>query len=131
MGGMKSSLCECIFTSPEVDAVIGNLPIYNNQEPIENKIVDFIHVILDIKARGNTMKTDHVIDTVGKFCPVPIIETATKLKELAIGETVTVIADDEGIKSDMKSWCEMTGNEFLGLYENDGEIEVYVRKALD
>jgi len=75
------------------------------------------------------MKTDHILDTVGKFCPVPIIETANKMKELAPGETLTVIADDPGIKNDMRSWCEMTGNEFLGESENSGEIEVYVRKV--
>jgi len=77
------------------------------------------------------MKTDHILDTVGKFCPVPIIETAGKMKELKKGETLTVIADDAGIGNDMRNWCGMTGNEFLGEEEIDGEIRVYVRKAVD
>jgi len=74
------------------------------------------------------MKTDYAIDTVGRFCPVPIIETANKIREMKIGETLTVISYDPGIKNDMPSWCSLTGNEFLGMSEEDGEIRVYVRK---
>jgi len=74
------------------------------------------------------METNFVLDTVGKFCPVPIIETATKIKELKMGETMTIVADDAGIKSDMRNWCDMTGHEFLGESEEDGEISVFIRK---
>jgi len=75
------------------------------------------------------MNTEYTIDTVGKFCPVPIIETSNKLKDMKIGETLTVISDDEGIINDMPGWCTMTGNEYLGMSEKDGEFRVYVRKA--
>ncbi|MBN1292630.1 MAG: sulfurtransferase TusA family protein [Candidatus Latescibacteria bacterium] len=76
------------------------------------------------------MKTDYSVDTVGKFCPVPIIEASNKIKEMTSGETLTVISDDEGIKNDMPNWCSLTGNEFLGMSENNGEISVYIRKAV-
>ena len=75
------------------------------------------------------MKTDYTIDTVGKFCPVPIIETVNKIKEMKVGETLTIISDDVGIKSDMPNWCNMTGNEFLEESEDEGIIKVSVRKA--
>lgn len=76
------------------------------------------------------MKTDFTIDTVGKFCPVPIIEASNKIKEMEVGETLTVLSDDEGIKNDMPNWCSITGNEFLGLSGKNGEISVFVRKAV-
>ena len=76
------------------------------------------------------MKTDFTIDTVGKFCPVPIIEASNKIKEMEVGETLTVLSDDEGIKNDMPNWCSITGNEFLGLSEKNGEISVFMRKAV-
>ena len=76
------------------------------------------------------MKTDFTIDTVGKFCPMPIIETSNKIKEMETGETLAVISDDAGIKSDMPNWCSITGNEFLGMSEEKEEISVYVRKAV-
>ena len=75
------------------------------------------------------MQTDYTIDTVGKFCPVPIIETANKIKEMVKGETLTVISDDEGIKSDMPNWCSLTGNEFLGESDENGVIKVFIRKS--
>lgn len=75
------------------------------------------------------METDYTIDTVGRYCPVPIIETANKVKEMNVGETLTVIADDPGIESDMPHWCEMTGNEYLGMTMSGDEIRIFLRKA--
>ena len=76
------------------------------------------------------METDYTVDTVGLFCPVPIIEASKKIKEMKTGETLTVISDDEGIKNDMSNWCTMTGNEFLGMSEDESEIRVFVKKTV-
>jgi TusA-related sulfurtransferase len=76
------------------------------------------------------MNTDYTLDTVGRFCPVPIIETANKIKEMKAGETLTIISDDPGIKNDMPNWCSLTGNEYLGMSEEEGEIRVYIRKKV-
>jgi TusA-related sulfurtransferase len=59
---------------------------------------------------------------------MPIIQTKARVDELEVGQVLEVIADDEGIKADMPAWCRRTGNEFLGLEEEDGEYHVYVRK---
>ena len=74
------------------------------------------------------MKADRSIDCVGLYCPMPIVKTAQKMKELEPGQVLEVIADDKGIKTDMPAWAEKTGNEFLGIEEEGGEIKVYVRK---
>jgi tRNA 2-thiouridine synthesizing protein A len=66
---------------------------------------------------------------VGLYCPMPIIKTAAKIKEMKTGEVLEVVADDKGIKKDMPAWAEATGNEFLGVEEGSGEIRVYVRKT--
>lgn len=76
------------------------------------------------------MKADHTLDCVGLYCPMPIVKTSQKIKELAPGEVLEVVADDRGIKSDMPVWAEKTGNEFLGAEDDaGGEIRVYVRKG--
>jgi tRNA 2-thiouridine synthesizing protein A len=77
------------------------------------------------------MKADKSLDCVGLYCPMPIVKTAEKMKELKKGEVLEVVADDRGIKQDMPAWCRATGNEFLGAEEGGGEIRVYVRKTRD
>ena len=77
------------------------------------------------------MKADQSLDCMGLYCPIPIVNTAAKLKELKPGEVLKVLADDVGIKQDMPSWCEATGHECLGMEEEGGEIKVYVKKAHD
>jgi TusA-related sulfurtransferase len=59
---------------------------------------------------------------------MPIIQTKAKIDQLEVGQVLEVIADDPGIEADMPAWCKTTGNEFLGLEEEDGEYRVYVRK---
>ncbi|MFC1966806.1 sulfurtransferase TusA family protein [Chloroflexota bacterium] len=75
------------------------------------------------------MKADQSLDCVGLYCPMPIVKTAEKIKQLKTGEVLEVVADDKGIKQDMPAWCQATGHEFLGAEEGDGEIKVYIKKT--
>ena len=75
------------------------------------------------------MKADDTLDCVGLYCPMPIVNTADRLKAMEAGQVLEVLADDEGIKSDMPAWCRVTGNEFLGLEEDAGKYRVYVKKS--
>ncbi len=77
------------------------------------------------------MEADHTIDCVGLYCPMPIVKTSQAIKELSAGEVLEVIADDAGIKSDMRAWCDKTGNDCVAVEEDQGEIKVYVRKKKD
>jgi len=78
-----------------------------------------------------TIKADATLDCYGLLCPVPIIQTAKKMKELAAGQVLEIVATDPGIQEDMPAWCRTTGHEFLGM-EEDGElIRLYVRKTRD
>lgn len=75
------------------------------------------------------MKADQTLDCMGLYCPMPIVRTAEKFKELKTGEVLEVVADDKGIKLDMPAWCEATGHEYLGMEEEGEEIRVYVKKT--
>jgi tRNA 2-thiouridine synthesizing protein A len=77
------------------------------------------------------MKADVKLDCFGLLCPMPIIRTAQKIKEMKKGEVLEVTSTDEGIKEDMPAWCRQTGQEFLGLEEESEVIKVYVRKLKD
>ena len=77
------------------------------------------------------MKTDNSLDCVGLYCPMPIVKTAERIKQLKQGEVLEIVADDIGVKKDMEAWCEATGHELMGIEERDGEIRVYVKKTHD
>ena len=74
------------------------------------------------------MNADDILDCYGLMCPMPIFRTANKIKEVGIGKVLEVIATDEGIKKDIVSWCNTTGNELLGIEELDEEIHVFIKR---
>ncbi len=74
------------------------------------------------------MQADETLDCIGLYCPMPIVKTAEKMKQIQPGRVLEIVADDKGIKADMPAWCKATGNECLGIEEQGGEIHVYVRK---
>jgi len=79
------------------------------------------------------MQADVKLDTLGYFCPMPIILTSKKIKDLTPGQVLEVISDDEGIKKDMPAWCETTGHAMVGMEEENGTdkkiYKAYVKKA--
>jgi TusA-related sulfurtransferase len=75
------------------------------------------------------MEADAVLDCLGLYCPMPIVKTAQKIKELKPGQVLEVLSDDRGIKSDMPAWCAKTGNECLGVEESGGEFHAFVRRG--
>ena len=79
------------------------------------------------------IQSDITLDTLGYFCPMPIILTSKKIKELTMGQVLEVLSDDEGIKKDMPAWCQTTGHEWVGLEEEETNpktvYKVYVKKT--
>ena len=74
------------------------------------------------------MKADYTLDCYGLMCPMPIVKTASKIKDIEIGKVLEIITTDEGIKKDIVSWCNTTGNELLDIKESEGEIHVFIKR---
>jgi tRNA 2-thiouridine synthesizing protein A len=72
---------------------------------------------------------DAVLDTVGLYCPVPIIKTAARIREMEPGQILAILSDDRVILLDMPAWCKSSGHEYLGNRLEEGEIRLFVRKA--
>ncbi len=75
------------------------------------------------------IKPDVVHDVTGTFCPVPIVEMSGKIKEMEVGQILELIADDPGSLEDIPAWCNSTGHEFLGYFEEDGEFHFFIKKT--
>lgn len=69
-----------------------------------------------------------ILDTSGKCCPMPMVETNKAIKDLAVGDVLEIIATDVGTRKDIPSWCERTGQTLLSMTEKDGVINYQVRK---
>lgn len=68
------------------------------------------------------------LDTSGKCCPMPIVETGRAIKALAQGGILEIIATDKGTQKDIPSWCERTGQTLLSMTEENGVFHYHVRK---
>src|ERR1017187_9916917 len=53
------------------------------------------------------------IDALGRKCPIPIIMLAERIREIPIGATIAVLADDPAARPDIPAWCMMKPQEFV------------------
>ena len=58
--------------------------------------------------------SDVTLDVLGRRCPIPVIELAKHIGDVAVGEVVVVLADDEAARVDIPVWCRMKGHEYVG-----------------
>lgn len=68
------------------------------------------------------------LDTTGKCCPMPMVESNKAIKSLALGDVLEIIATDIGTRSDIPSWCERTGQTLLSMTDTSGVLRYIVRK---
>ncbi len=68
------------------------------------------------------------IDTSGRLCPFPIVETAKAVRALDPGAVLLVIATDPGIATDMPMWCRATRHEHIATFREGPAWKSYVRK---
>ena len=69
------------------------------------------------------------LDTTGKCCPMPMVETNRAIHALRSGEVLEIVATDPGTRTDIPSWCARTGHRLLSTSESDGTLRYYVQKA--
>ncbi|MEU9153141.1 aminotransferase class V-fold PLP-dependent enzyme [Streptomyces sp. NPDC048417] len=55
-----------------------------------------------------------IVDSLGKRCPIPVIELAKVIGSVPVGGRVRVLSDDEAARLDIPAWCEMRGQEYEG-----------------
>lgn len=72
---------------------------------------------------------DTHIDCIGLFCPMPIVKTREAIEGMRPGELLAMLSDDPASDADMRSWCEITGNDLLGVSREAGVYRFLVRKT--
>ena len=69
----------------------------------------------------------HELDARRMLCPMPVIKTQNKVKNLAEGDILDVICTDPGALSDIPAWARINGHEVVSHREVDDEIIITVR----
>ncbi|MWG36371.1 sulfurtransferase TusA family protein [Halomarina oriensis] len=70
------------------------------------------------------------LDVKGQSCPMPVVETGRAIDDLAVGETLEVLATDSGSVSDLAGWTDATAGVELVAQAEDGDVYIhYVRKT--
>ncbi|HVA60034.1 MAG TPA: sulfurtransferase TusA family protein [Mycobacteriales bacterium] len=72
---------------------------------------------------------DLTLDTRGRRCPFPVIELARRIGELAPGDVVAVVSDDAAAGPDIRAWCRLRGQDYVGAEEEPpGAVTYRVRR---
>jgi TusA-related sulfurtransferase len=59
------------------------------------------------------------------LCPLPVIRTQDKVKQLMPGDQLEVIGTDPGLMQDIPTWCRINGHKVLEL-GSDGHDYIVV-----
>ncbi len=70
-----------------------------------------------------------VVDSLGKRCPIPVIELAKVIGDVPVGGLVRVLSDDGAARLDIPAWCEMRGQEYVGEEPAERGTAYVVRRA--
>ncbi|MFJ4976370.1 cysteine desulfurase/sulfurtransferase TusA family protein [Streptomyces coeruleorubidus] len=70
-----------------------------------------------------------VVDSLGKRCPIPVIELAKVIGDVPVGGLVRVLSDDEAARLDIPAWCEMRNQEYVGEKPADKGTAYLVRRV--
>lgn len=74
---------------------------------------------------------DHILDASGLYCPEPVMLLHNKIRDIAVGETLQVIATDPSTERDIPKFCTFLGHELLAREVRDGTHRYLLRKQGD
>jgi tRNA 2-thiouridine synthesizing protein A len=72
------------------------------------------------------MSEQYTLDARRLLCPMPVIKTQNKIKELNVGDSLEVICTDPGALSDVPAWVRINGHKIIDIQENNDEIIITV-----
>ncbi|MEW5785689.1 MAG: sulfurtransferase TusA family protein [Bacillota bacterium] len=72
---------------------------------------------------------EYELDCLGEACPIPLVKTENKLKELKVGDTLIVIIDHSCALKNVPEWARKRNHEVEVEETGDGEWEIFIEKT--
>jgi tRNA 2-thiouridine synthesizing protein A len=69
----------------------------------------------------------HLLDVCGTLCPVPVLRTARRVRQLATGALLEVLGDDPLMRLDLAAWCAREGHEVVVMEAEGGRVRCLLR----
>ena len=76
------------------------------------------------------MEYKYKLDTLGLYCPEPIMMLHSKVSEMVAGELVQVVASDPATQRDIPKFCLYLEHDLLEEYEQDGKYYYVIKKSM-
>lgn len=74
------------------------------------------------------MTWDDEIDAQGLLCPLPVLKLQKRLRDLAPGQTVRLLATDPASWVDVPHFCQTSGHQLVSAEDRDGTKSYLVRR---
>ena len=72
---------------------------------------------------------DRILDASGLYCPEPVMLLHQRVREMACGETLLVLATDPSTTRDIPKFCHFLGHVLIEQSESDGQYRYLLRKG--
>ena len=73
-------------------------------------------------------RAHQILDCIGLYCPMPVLNTKKEMDKLAIGEILEILADDPAAEEDFKAWAKRTGQRILEIEKTDEGMRFLIQK---
>ncbi|KPD12358.1 sulfurtransferase TusA family protein [Phaeobacter sp. 11ANDIMAR09] len=76
-----------------------------------------------------TPHSEATLDAIGLLCPLPVLKARKRLKAMAPGAVLQILADDPAAIIDIPHFCAEAGHEFLGQSTGEDHQIYQIRKG--
>ena len=74
--------------------------------------------------------TNRQLDARGLKCPLPVLKARKALRDVPVGEILTVLATDPGAPADFTHFCETTHNELVATGTVADHFRIEIRRLV-
>ena len=76
------------------------------------------------------VQADHYMDASGLFCPEPVMMLHNKVREMATGDLLEVVATDPSTERDIPRFCQFLGHQLVANLSSDERFYYLIRKGV-
>ena len=93
------------------------------------EVITNLQDVSRLKFLDKPIDADATTDIIYMMCPMHLLTIEDKIKEIKAGEILSILTDYDGALEDIPGWCDKTGNEFMGIYEDTDHYKFFIRKV--